>query len=171
MKTYQIQVTREGDQWLADVPQLEGTQTYAANLTALDRYVREIIVLGDDLPDSAMPDLQLVWSYNIGDQAGEEANRIREERAALAAKEKELEAATKAAAGKLIKDLGLSVRDAGPLLGISHQRVAQLHPAQKRPTAAAATSVSAAVQKAPTEKTAVSTGRRATPTPKGQRTN
>lgn len=50
MTTYGVHVTREGHQWLAEVPGLEGTQTYAPNLTALDRYVREIIVLAEDLP-------------------------------------------------------------------------------------------------------------------------
>lgn len=59
---YQVHVTREGDQWLADVPELEGTQTYAPNLTALDRYVREAIVLGADLPDEAMTRLELTYS-------------------------------------------------------------------------------------------------------------
>lgn len=61
MTMYQVHVTREGDQWLADVPELEGTQTYAPNLTALDRYVREAIVLAD-LPDEAMTGLELTYS-------------------------------------------------------------------------------------------------------------
>ncbi|MFF0265611.1 hypothetical protein [Kribbella sp. NPDC004536] len=67
MTTYGVHVTREGDQWLAEVPDLEGTQTYAPNLTALDRYVREIIVLAEDLPASVTRDLVLDWTYDIGD--------------------------------------------------------------------------------------------------------
>jgi hypothetical protein len=129
MTTYEVHVTREGDHWLADVPSLEGTQTYASNLTALDRYVREIIVLAADLPASATTGLVLEWTYDVGDQLVQQANALRAERAELAAKEKELEQATRELATKLTHDLGLSVRDAGPLLGISHQRVSQLRPA------------------------------------------
>ncbi|WP_328522861.1 type II toxin-antitoxin system HicB family antitoxin [Kribbella sp. NBC_00359] len=133
MTTYHVHVTREGDQWLADVPELDGASTYASNLTALDRYVREVVVLAADLPDSAMPDLQLDWSYNIGgDQLVEEANALRAERAALAAREEKLEQATRALASKLTSVRGFSVRDTGPLLGISHQRVSQITPAEKR---------------------------------------
>ena len=131
MTTYGVHVTREGDQWLADVPDLEGTQTYAPNLTALDRYVREIIVLAEDLPASATRDLLLDWSYDVGDHLVQQANALRAERAELAAKEKQLEQATRELAVKLTHDLGLSVRDAGPLLGISHQRVSQLRPTDK----------------------------------------
>lgn len=132
MTTYHVRVTREGKQWLADVPELEGTQTYAASLTALDRHVREAIVLGADLPDDAMAGLDLAWSYDIGNQLGEQAAAIRAERAALAEKEKQLDQATRELAAKLTEDLGYSVRDAGPLLGISHQRVSQLNPRRVR---------------------------------------
>ncbi|TDO62679.1 hypothetical protein EV651_106301 [Kribbella sp. VKM Ac-2571] len=128
MTTYEVHVTREGDQWLANVPELEGTQTYASNLTALDRYVREIIVLAADFPSSAMAELSLEWSYDVGDELVQQANALRAERAELAAKETQLEQATRELAAKLTHELGLSMRDTGPLLGISHQRVSQLRP-------------------------------------------
>jgi hypothetical protein len=130
MTIYQVQVTREGDQWLADVPELEGTQTYASNLTSLERYVREIIVLGADLPDEAIGELDLSWSYDVGDPLIDQANRLRAERADLAAKEKVLEQETRELAVQLTRNY--SVRDTGPLLGISHQRVSQLTPEDHR---------------------------------------
>ena len=95
MTTYEVHVTREGDQWLADVPELEGTQTYAASLTSLERYVREIIVLGADLPDEAIGELDLSWSYDVSDPLVDQANRLRAERADLAAKERALEQETR----------------------------------------------------------------------------
>ncbi|TCC43072.1 type II toxin-antitoxin system HicB family antitoxin [Kribbella sindirgiensis] len=131
MTTYEVHVSREGDHWLADVPDLEGTQTYASNLTALDRYVREIVVLAADLPASKAADLTLHWSYDLGDQLVQQANALRAEREELAVKEKQLERETRELATKLTRDLGLSVRDAGPLLGISHQRVSQLRSSAK----------------------------------------
>jgi predicted RNase H-like HicB family nuclease len=137
MTTYRVHVTREDNQWLADVPELEGTQTYASSLTALDRHVREAIVLGADLPDEAMTGLDLSWTYDIGNHLVDQANEIRAEREALAAKEKRLDQVTRELAIKLTNDLGFSVRDAGPLLGISHQRISQLTPPTERKSAAA----------------------------------
>ena len=53
-------------------------------------------------------------------------DRARADRRRLEAEAKRAQATTAAAVRKLIKSLGLSVRDAGELLGISHQRVQQL---------------------------------------------
>jgi hypothetical protein len=121
-------VTREDGQWLADVPELEGTHTYAASLTALDRHVREAIVLGADLPDEAMADLDLDYSYDLADQLIVEANQLRAEREELSRRELQLKQATERLA-ILLTRRGYSARDAGPLLGISHQRISQLRPA------------------------------------------
>ena len=40
---YHVVVTRDGDGWMADVPALPGTHTWAKTLRALDRNVREVI--------------------------------------------------------------------------------------------------------------------------------
>lgn len=142
MTTYHVHVTREGDRWLADVPGLEGSQTYASSLTALDQNVREVIVLGADLPDDAMAGLALAWTYDIGDQLVTRANELRTAREALARQETALQRETEELAVKLTEQ-GYSARDAGPLLGVSHQRVSQISPTKKvaaRRSAAAAAS-------------------------------
>lgn len=64
--SYRVVVTREGDSRLADVPELEGAHTWARNLPAFDRAVREVVVLAADLPDEAMPDLDLAYEYHTG---------------------------------------------------------------------------------------------------------
>lgn len=56
-------VTREDGAWLADVPELGGART----LPALDRAVREVVVLVVDRLDEDMPALRLVYDYRIGD--------------------------------------------------------------------------------------------------------
>jgi len=119
--TYRVIVTREKDAWLADVPQLEGSSTYARSLPALDKAVREVIVLGADLPDEAMDELALDYVYRTGDPRVDElAARVRRERAQIAAVEEH----TAQAARELSP--AYSLRDAGMLLGISYQRVSQL---------------------------------------------
>ena len=123
---YRIVVTREPDAWLADVPELSGAHTFARTLPALDRAVREVIVLAADLPDEAMDGLSLAWEYHTGDAVvDQDAARVR----ALRAEADQLAAAastsTAEAAQRLVEH-GLSVRDTAVLLGISPQRVSQM---------------------------------------------
>jgi DNA-binding NarL/FixJ family response regulator len=123
---YGVVVTREDGHWLADVPALQGAHTYARSLPALDRAVREVIVLATDLPDEAMPGLVLDYSYDTGDPdldaTALEVRRLRRQA-------DELAAAVTARTGEVAAQLvarGLSVRDVAELLGISPQRVSQL---------------------------------------------
>ncbi|MGH3327873.1 MAG: hypothetical protein ACRDPT_08800 [Streptomycetales bacterium] len=124
---YRVVVTRDEGAWLADVPELEGTHTWARNLPALDRYVREVIVLAADLSDGAMGDLQLDYEYSTGDKT------LDAETAALRALRAELAAAERRTEGMVrkLRDRGFSVRDTAVLTGISYQRVSQLRPTQR----------------------------------------
>ncbi len=66
-QSYRVVVTRGVDgSWLADVPALTGAHTFAHTRQELDRSVREVVVLAAGLPDSAMPDLDLVWEFDGG---------------------------------------------------------------------------------------------------------
>lgn len=125
-RTYSVVVTREDGQWLADVPELQGSHTFARSLPTLDQALREVIVLAADLPDDAMPELILDYHYHTGDQeldsTAEEVRRLRREANEIAA---QAAARTGQAAAKLVTK-GLSVRDVAALLGISPQRVSQL---------------------------------------------
>ena len=55
--SYTVLVTRDGDNWLADVPSVPGAHTYARSLEGLARSVREVVVLMDDLPAVAAVEL------------------------------------------------------------------------------------------------------------------
>jgi hypothetical protein len=125
-RAYRVVVTREDGHWLADVPELQGSHTFARNLPALDDVVREVIVLAADLPDSAMPELILDYDYHTGDpeldSTTAEVRHLRRQADELAAT---AAARTGQAAATLVAK-GLSVRDVAALLGISPQRVSQL---------------------------------------------
>lgn len=126
-KTYQIVVTREGDHWLADVPELAGTHTYAKTLAALDDNIREAIALVEDLPEGAEATLELVFDVHTGDPAIDQATaRVRAERERLRRAERELADETAQLARKMRADW--SVRDCAALLGVSMQRVSQIAP-------------------------------------------
>ena len=66
---YWVNVTRERDAWLADVPDVPGAHTFARSLSALQRSVREVIVLMTDRPDDALDDFDLDVRYEIGDSS------------------------------------------------------------------------------------------------------
>lgn len=124
--TYRVVVTREDGAWLADVPELSGAHTYARTLPALDRAVREVVVLAADRPDEDMPVLCLAYEYRTGDpQLDTTTAEVRELREQAHTIAETATARTNEAAALMVKR-GLSVRDTAALLGISPQRVSQL---------------------------------------------
>jgi hypothetical protein len=126
MKHYRVVVTREDGNWLADVPELVGASTYARTLPALDRSVREVIVLADDLPDDAMGGLDLNYEYRTGDPSIDERTaEVRAQRSQAEKLSAQAAADTAATARELVGQ-GVPVRDAAVLLGVSPQRISQM---------------------------------------------
>jgi len=138
---YRVNVTRERDAWLADVPDVPGAHTFARSLSALQRSVREVVVLMTDRPDDAVDDFDLDVRYEIGDSSAAVAVARRARAEAERAERASAEAVRQAVAEL---PSSLSVRDVAALLGVSHQRVAQVraetgrsrHPAGGRRRAA-----------------------------------
>jgi len=122
---YHVVVTRDGDGWMADVPALPGTHTWAKTLRALDRNAREVIGMVEDLPRSAEAALDLEMEYHTGDPAlDERADRLRARR-----REQERAAAEIASdTSELLRRFAaqLSASDAAVLLGVSKGRISQL---------------------------------------------
>lgn len=126
-REYRVHVTRdERGVWLADVAKLEGAHTYGRTLPALDRAVREVIVLADDLPDEDMSRLVLDYHFSTGDEMiDRRASEVRHLRARAEALNEQAASRTLAAARELVAQ-GVPVRDAAVLLGVSPQRVSQM---------------------------------------------
>lgn len=131
--SYTVYVTREDGHWQASVEGLPGGHTYARTLTALDRDVREVIVLMADLPDDAMSGLDISYRYDVADTAVFEGADVGHRRADLAAAEHRLADDTYATVTRLL-DAGYSVRDVAALVGLTPGRVSQL--ARRSPSAA-----------------------------------
>lgn len=130
--TYRVIVSRENDAWLATVPAVPGTHTWAKSLVGLNTAVREAIALGEDLPDGAEPTLTLRYEYNTGDPSLDaKAAALREMRERVEREASDLAERTNAAAREL-REHGLSVRDTGALLDVSPQRVSQVAPGEKQ---------------------------------------
>jgi hypothetical protein len=120
---YEVEVTREGDAWLADVAGLPGAHTYARNLEALDRSVREVIELVADLEDGAQFDVH--YLYSGVSAAFVEAAKVGEERAAAEAVQRQLASASARVAKELAVE-GWSVRDISGALKMTPGRVSQI---------------------------------------------
>lgn len=133
-RSYRVAVTREGDAWLADVPDVPGAHTWAKNLPSLDRAVREVIALVENLPEGAEPGLSLTYDYDVGDPDLNAATAmLRAHRERLQQEERQLAARTAELATELTRR-SMSVRDAAALVGVSPQRVSQINAAARQPT-------------------------------------
>jgi len=134
--SYHVVVTRDGDGWLADVPALPGTHTWAKTLRALDRNVREVIGMVEDLPRSAEATLELDMDYRTGDpDLDQRASRLRARRREQERAAAEIAGDTRELARQLTGQLPVS--DAAVLLGVSKGRITQL---RSRPAASGAPS-------------------------------
>ena len=58
--SYSAHVTREGNDWLAEVRELPGAHAFARTLAALRRQLADAIILSADLPDGSPVDIDLV---------------------------------------------------------------------------------------------------------------
>lgn len=130
MTTYRVVVERDEDVWIADVPDVPGAHTQAGNLTKLDVNVRQVIALVLDLPDGAEPTLELQYEY-VNVPAPVKVAAILGRRRAQAEEDLAVVQAQAAqSAADLVKQ-GWSLRDVGPLLGVSAGRISQIISAMK----------------------------------------
>lgn len=126
-EVYRVVVTREADNWLADVPQVEGAHTYAQSLAKLDREVREVIALALDLPDGAEGGLELDWDIHTGNAVWDaQTAQLRKARKVALDVERRLQEETAAMASALREEGDFSLRDTAFLTGVSHQRISQI---------------------------------------------
>jgi hypothetical protein len=126
--TYTVDVTREGDAWIADVVGLPGAHTFARNLAALHRSVQEVIGLVADLPEPRGE--QITYNYVDVDSELADAAKVGEQRRELGAQQRGLavEAARRIA---VLTSKGYSVRDISGVLGMSPGRVSQITTASR----------------------------------------
>ena len=115
----------ESGSWLARIPSIRGCHTYGRTLEQARTRLREALGLWIDRPEHAVIEEAIRLPADLR-TAIQRSRRTREH----AEWEREnAQEQTRAAAEALVGE-GLSLRDAGELLGLSHQRVQQLVQAQ-----------------------------------------
>lgn len=121
VNTYTAIARPEHDGWDVEVVEADRSHTWAPTLTKARQFAREVAAAWFD---QAMDDVDVVLTV---DGAADELAAARAKRAAADQATAEAAAATQAAIDRLAA-LGLSVRDSAAVVGLSHQRVAQLRP-------------------------------------------
>lgn len=107
----------DGTAWLANVAGVRGAHTFGRSLSEAKRHAVEAAALWYDVePD----DLDVDWDIKLGDLA----KPLSQARNAIAHAEDDR--ARRDAAVRALTAAGMSYRDIADLLGLSHQRVAQI---------------------------------------------
>lgn len=128
-KTYAVEVRRTGRWWAITVPELKGVFSQARRLADAEPMARDAIAA---VLDVSARSFDIVIRPILGERLDELVRHARESRAA--AQESQVEAAERSVrALRSLQKSGIPLRDAGELLGVSHQRAAQLADTDLRP--------------------------------------
>ena len=120
--TYRAVAERDGSWWAIRVPELRGVYSQARRLADVEAMARDAIALVLDVaPNSFDVSVELVLGSDAAELVEQAlASRLEAERAARRASEQLRAAVDRLASSRL------TVRDIAHILGLSHQRIAQL---------------------------------------------
>jgi predicted RNase H-like HicB family nuclease len=120
--TYVVRLERdERGWWVATVADIAGCRTQGRSIEqALGRVRHALDACGEDDGADLAPDFVLPPEAHTAVAAHAQARKR------LEREQESARAATERAVATLVDSLGMSVRDAGALLGLSHQRIHQL---------------------------------------------
>jgi hypothetical protein len=119
---YHVRAERDGRFWHFRVAEAPGIIGQALRLDQLDEVARDMIGLWFEVPEAS-------FDIDVVVDRGPEVDRLVREIArsrAEAAAARRMAAETVRGAVRDLRAKGLTIRDVGQLLGVSHQRVAQL---------------------------------------------
>lgn len=120
--SYNVLLSEEGGVWLIEAVGLQGVRSFGRTVTSAVENAREAIAAAEDLDQ--WNDLDLI--ITVGDDGTTAVlDRLREARRLEESASAERDTAVKDAIAAL-RGEGMSYRDIGTVIGMSHQRVAQL---------------------------------------------
>ncbi len=123
LRTYAVRVFRDGDLWVIEVPELD-TVSQSRTLASAEEEARALVAVWLDVPADQVA---VRMDYSAVDP---DAWRLASEARATQAQADELirsaAATRRQAARRLVRESGLSLRDAAAVLGVTFSRVQQL---------------------------------------------
>lgn len=123
MSTYTVRYEKdETGWWMATVKEVRGCHTQGRTIDQARRRIREALDLFVDDADEA----ELIDDVALPANARTLLRRVQSTRRRAEEEAIKLQNSTAEAAKVLTKEVGVSVRDAGEILGLSHQRIHQL---------------------------------------------
>jgi predicted RNase H-like HicB family nuclease len=124
MNTYHAVYERDDTgAWLVHIAEDEGCHTYGRTLTqARERITEALAAWLDQEPD----EFELIEVHRMPDELRESVESMKYAQVAARQANERLESTRKQAIAQLI-EAGLSMRDVAAVVGVSHQRVAQIH--------------------------------------------
>jgi predicted RNase H-like HicB family nuclease len=131
-RKYRAVFEREPDGWwIASVPDVPGAHTQGRTIAQARERLTEALAVS---LDADQPDLgdRIVSEIRLPKKVHSLIDRFRDARQAAESAEAQALSASARAVVILTDSMGLSLRDAGELLGLSHQRVAQIREEQRR---------------------------------------
>jgi predicted RNase H-like HicB family nuclease len=120
VKRFKVAVQRDPEDktaWLVNVVGQPGAHTFGRSLAEAKRHGVEVVVLWFQLEPE---DFEIDWDIRLGDLT------VPVKQAKVAMAHAEADRARRDKAVKQLTDAGVSYRDIAELLGLSHQRVAQI---------------------------------------------
>lgn len=114
----------ESGWWIAEAVEIQGCRTQGRTVAQCRRRIREALALFVD--DAVARKATLVDDVRLGGGVTRVVRRVAAARRKADAVQAKVQRDTRAAVKELTGRLGLSVRDAAEVLGISYQRVQQL---------------------------------------------
>lgn len=121
--SYRVALSHEDEVWLIHAIDLKGVRSYGRTVREAAANIREAIAAAEDLGQWDDLDLRFIFEDDEASEALralEDANHVEEQASAVR------DQALRKAIERLRLDHHLSYRDIATVIGLSHQRVAQL---------------------------------------------
>jgi predicted RNase H-like HicB family nuclease len=119
----------DGSGWHARIRNVRGCLTWGRSLSEARRNIREALSTCEDVFDDAdrvARDAELIDEVHLPAQARRQLATYTKARSRLTAEQDRVRQAARGAAIALTRKAGVSLRDAGELLGLSRERVRRL---------------------------------------------
>jgi predicted RNase H-like HicB family nuclease len=127
--SFKVNFEPDGDGWHASIPRVPGCLTWGRSLSEARRNLREALATCVDVfkdADRIARDAEFIENMQLPAAAKRALGRYSKARARLSEQVVQTQAAAREATLRLLGEAGVSLRDAGELLGLSRERVRQL---------------------------------------------